>query len=204
MWPRTSPRRALRDEYLTNTRVRLAIGQLLVRLLRQFRAELFEPAAGHGYPDLREPHLHIFGNLGGDGIRLTDVAARAQLSLATASELVSDLQELGYLERRADGTTSGPSSSPHPPAAVRRSTTPATGSPRSRNTGRRSPGRNASPAPPAPCKNCWTRSPAASTGALPQQLPPRASREAPLLHDQLTTDSRLTRSGESQHCGRTS
>lgn len=82
---------------------RLAIGQLLVRLLRQFRAELFEPAAGQGYPDLREPHLHIFGNLGIDGIRLTDLAVRAQLSLATTSELVSDLQQLGYLERRPDG-----------------------------------------------------------------------------------------------------
>ena len=83
---------------------RLAIGQLLVRLLRQFRTELFGPAAGHGYPDLREPHLHIFGNVGVDGIRLTDLAARAQLSLATTSELVSELQDLGYLERRADGT----------------------------------------------------------------------------------------------------
>jgi DNA-binding MarR family transcriptional regulator len=83
---------------------RLAIGQLLVRLLRQFRAELFEPAAGHGYSDLREPHLHIFGNLGVDGVRLTDLAARAQLSLATTSELVTDLQQLGYLERRADGS----------------------------------------------------------------------------------------------------
>ncbi len=81
---------------------RLAIGQLLVRLLRQFRAELFQPAARQGYPDLREPHLHIFGNLGVDGIRLTDLAARAQLSLATTSELVSDLQRLGYLERRPD------------------------------------------------------------------------------------------------------
>ena len=77
---------------------RLAIGQLLVRLLRAFRAELFEPAAGHGYPDLREPHLHIFGSVGVDGIRLTDLAARAQLSLATTSELVSDLHRLGYLE----------------------------------------------------------------------------------------------------------
>jgi DNA-binding MarR family transcriptional regulator len=82
---------------------RLAIGQILVRLLRQFRAELFEPAAGQGYPDLREPHLHIFGNVGVDGIRLTDLAARAQLSLATTSELVSELQQLGYLERRVDG-----------------------------------------------------------------------------------------------------
>jgi len=81
---------------------RLAIGQLLVRLLRQFRLELFEGAADRGYPDLREPHLQIFGNLGIDGVRLTDLAARAQLSLAATSELVSDLQNLGYLERRPD------------------------------------------------------------------------------------------------------
>src|SRR5512142_125520 len=81
---------------------RLAIGQLLVGLLRQFRAELFQAAAERGYPDLREPHLHIFGNVGVDGIRLTDLAARAQLSLATTSELVSELERLGYLERRPD------------------------------------------------------------------------------------------------------
>src|SRR6266702_2306747 len=35
---------------------------------------------------------------------MTDLAARAELSLATASELVSALQDLGCLERRADGT----------------------------------------------------------------------------------------------------
>jgi DNA-binding MarR family transcriptional regulator len=81
---------------------RLAIGQLLVRLLREFRAELFAPAAEHGYADMRQPHLHIFGNVGIDGVRLTDLAARAQLSLATTSELVSELENLGYLERRPD------------------------------------------------------------------------------------------------------
>jgi DNA-binding MarR family transcriptional regulator len=83
---------------------RLAVGQLLVRLLREFRAELFAPAAEHGYADLREPHLHIFGNVGVDGIRLTVLAAKAQLSLAATSELVSQLQELGYLERRPDAS----------------------------------------------------------------------------------------------------
>lgn len=83
---------------------RLAIGQLLGRLLRQFRAELFEPAAEGGYPELRVPHLQIFGNLGIDGIRLTELAARAQLSLAAASELVNDLQKFGYVERRPDVT----------------------------------------------------------------------------------------------------
>jgi DNA-binding MarR family transcriptional regulator len=83
-------------------RDRLAIGQLLGRLLRQFRVELFAPAAEHGYADLREPHLQIFGNLGIGGIRLTHLAAKAQLSLAATSELVTQLQELGYLERRPD------------------------------------------------------------------------------------------------------
>ena len=81
---------------------RLAIGQLLGRLLREFRTELFSPAGEHGYADLREPHLQIFGNVGIDGVRLTDLAARSLLSLATTSELVSDLQRLGYLERRPD------------------------------------------------------------------------------------------------------
>jgi DNA-binding MarR family transcriptional regulator len=81
---------------------RLAVGQLLVRLLHEFRAELLAGAAEGGYEDLRMPHLQIFGNVGIDGIRLTDLAARAQLSLAAASEFVRDLDALGYLERRAD------------------------------------------------------------------------------------------------------
>jgi DNA-binding MarR family transcriptional regulator len=85
-------------------RDRLAIGQLLGRLLREFRVELFAPAPEHGYADLRAPHLQVFGNLGVEGIRLTDLAAKAQLSLAATSELVSQLQELGYLERRPDAS----------------------------------------------------------------------------------------------------
>ncbi len=81
---------------------RLAIGQLLVRLLHEFRADLLSAAAGAGYPDVRLAHLQIWGNVGIDGIRLTQLADRAQLSLAACSELVDDLQRLGYLERRAD------------------------------------------------------------------------------------------------------
>jgi DNA-binding MarR family transcriptional regulator len=36
------------------------------------------------------------------GVRLTALAARSQLSLAAASELVDDLQQPGYLQRRPD------------------------------------------------------------------------------------------------------
>ena len=81
---------------------RLAIGQLLVRLLREFRADLAGPRAKRGYSDVRDPHLQIFGNIREGGIRLTELAARAQLSLAATSELVNDLVALGYLTRRPD------------------------------------------------------------------------------------------------------
>jgi DNA-binding MarR family transcriptional regulator len=49
------------------------------------------PAAEAGSPDVRM-----------GGIRLTELAGRAQLSLAAASELVNDLAGLGYLTRRSD------------------------------------------------------------------------------------------------------
>lgn len=80
------------------------VGQLLVQLLREFRRELFAPASEAGYPDIRAPHLQIFGNLDVAGIRLTVLSERAQLSLAAASELVNELQDLGYLERKPDVT----------------------------------------------------------------------------------------------------
>ena len=83
-------------------RDRLAIGQLLVRLLRLFRDDLASPAAQRGYSDIREPHYQIFGNIRMGGIRLTELASRAQLSLAATSELVNDLETLGYLTRRPD------------------------------------------------------------------------------------------------------
>lgn len=81
---------------------RQAVGQLLVRLLREFRDELAAPRAEAGYGDVREPHFQIFGNIRSGGIRLTELADRAQLSLAAAAELVNDLESLGYLTRRPD------------------------------------------------------------------------------------------------------
>lgn len=81
---------------------RQAIGQLLVRLLHEFRVELAQPRAEAGYGDIRDTHLQIFGNVRIGGIRLTELAARAQLSLAATSELVNDLVALDYLTRRPD------------------------------------------------------------------------------------------------------
>jgi DNA-binding MarR family transcriptional regulator len=81
---------------------RQAIDQLLVRLLREFRQDLAAPRAESGFGDIRDPHMQIFGNIRMGGLRLTELAERAQLSLAATSELVNDLADLGYLERRPD------------------------------------------------------------------------------------------------------
>ena len=81
---------------------RLPIGQLLGRLLRSFREDLNRRAQERGYDDVREAHLQVFGAIDWTGTRLTDLAARANMTLPAMSELVDDLQRLGYLERVPD------------------------------------------------------------------------------------------------------
>src|ERR1700759_1508603 len=82
---------------------RLAIGQLLVNLLRLFRSEL----AGRGdespgVEGIRPAHLQVFGSVKAGGSRLTDLAGASGVSLSTMSELVDGLEALGYLERSPD------------------------------------------------------------------------------------------------------
>jgi DNA-binding MarR family transcriptional regulator len=81
---------------------RLPVGQLLGRLLHSFRQELHRRAQEGGYGDIREAHLQVFGAIDWNGTRLTDLAARANMTLPAMSELVDDLQRGGYLERRPD------------------------------------------------------------------------------------------------------
>lgn len=80
----------------------LGMGQLLVRLLNHYRREGALEMAGLGYPDFRSSHFQVLAHIPGKGIRLTELAERAHLSLAAASEFVSELEDLGYLERLED------------------------------------------------------------------------------------------------------
>lgn len=83
---------------------RRPIGQILVRLLHELRTETFREGTARGSM-LRFPHVQVIGNLVGvDGIRLTDLANRSTLSMAACSELVNELESLGYVERKADPT----------------------------------------------------------------------------------------------------
>jgi hypothetical protein len=73
---------------------RLAVGQLLVRLLHEFRTELSAPAADHGYADLRPPHLHIFGNVGLDGVRLIPAARGDDAPGRLQDQLAGDRKDI--------------------------------------------------------------------------------------------------------------
>lgn len=81
---------------------RLQVGQLLGRLLRHFRIALYQRAQEAGYTDIREAHLQVFGNIDWTGTRLTDLAARANMTRPSMVELVDQLAKAGYLERRPD------------------------------------------------------------------------------------------------------
>jgi DNA-binding MarR family transcriptional regulator len=82
---------------------RLPVGQLLVNLVRLFRAELAARGeASSGVDGIRPAHLQVFGVIKAGGTRLTDLAGLADMSLSAMAELVDSLEDLGYLERRPD------------------------------------------------------------------------------------------------------
>ncbi len=82
---------------------RAPLGDILIRLLHHFRTELFDERDRDGrFTDIRWPHMPIWANVGEDGIRLTTLAHLGNLGLPACSELVNELEQLGYLERRPD------------------------------------------------------------------------------------------------------
>jgi DNA-binding MarR family transcriptional regulator len=80
----------------------------LLRLLglasRELTARLGERLAAAGFADQRLAHNAVFANVPPEGIRLTDLADRAGMTKQAMSELVNDLERLGYLRRRPDPT----------------------------------------------------------------------------------------------------
>lgn len=85
-----------------SARRRLPIGQLLVRMLRIFRKDLYRRGREAAYGDIREAHLQVFGAIDWTGTRLTELAARTNMTRPSMAELVDELQHAGYLERRPD------------------------------------------------------------------------------------------------------
>jgi DNA-binding MarR family transcriptional regulator len=67
-----------------------------------FERELYPALAAAGYGDLRPGHGCVFGTITPEGARLTVLAERAQLTKQAVGEVVSELEQRGYVERVPD------------------------------------------------------------------------------------------------------
>jgi DNA-binding MarR family transcriptional regulator len=67
-----------------------------------FREELARRVAETDYSDIRITHGCVFGNIDPEGSRLTDLAERAHMTKQSVGEIVTELGQLGYLERVPD------------------------------------------------------------------------------------------------------
>ena len=78
------------------------LGALLRLPLRELTVRIAADLAAAGFVDLRPAHFAVFQYLEAGGSRLTDLAARAQVTKQSMGALVDDLERWGYVERVPD------------------------------------------------------------------------------------------------------
>ena len=76
---------------------------LLGRAYSLLGFKIVDGVVGAGYPQ-KPSHSAVFAQIGSEGKRLTDLARGADMTPQAMGELVDELEELGYLERRPDPT----------------------------------------------------------------------------------------------------
>ena len=83
----------------------------IVTLISVFRrtsqlmvSELVERLAAAGYSDIPTAAHPVFENVDREGTRLTELAARSDMTHQSMGELVATLEQRGYLERQPDPT----------------------------------------------------------------------------------------------------
>lgn len=78
------------------------LGHLLLAAFRSVVDELFTRLAADGYDDLRSTHSRVFEQLRDEGVRVSELAERSQMTHQSMSELVAYLEGRGYVERVPD------------------------------------------------------------------------------------------------------
>jgi DNA-binding MarR family transcriptional regulator len=78
--------------------------QLLRAPYQTFIGRLFDELAAAGYGDIHPSHAIIFQHVPDEGVRVTELAERAQLTKQYVGRLVDELERLGYLTRTPDPT----------------------------------------------------------------------------------------------------
>lgn len=74
---------------------------LLLRLLYQHYAQDIDVALREaGFGDLRPAHANVFPFLTDDGVSVSELAALARVRKQTMAEAITQLERMGYVERR--------------------------------------------------------------------------------------------------------
>ena len=81
---------------------RVNLGLLLREPYRIGNEELHRRIAERGHAAIRAPHGNVFAFLDDDGTRVSELAARAQITKQSMAELVAHLEQHGYVERIPD------------------------------------------------------------------------------------------------------
>src|SRR4051812_11894399 len=90
---------------LPDTPARRRPENLAVLLREPFMVEsqrLYDYFAEHGHAEVRPPHGDVLQYLDDGGTRVTELAARAQVTKQSMAELVLHLERHGYVERVPD------------------------------------------------------------------------------------------------------
>ena len=77
------------------------VGALLRLCWQRARNHMHLAIRAAGFTDLQEPHLAVFSYPLPDGVRPSELARQMRMSRQATNYLVGQLEELGYLERRA-------------------------------------------------------------------------------------------------------
>jgi len=77
---------------------------LVHRANRELQADMVRQAHARGWADAKPAHNSVFGTLGWEGARTSDLAARAGITRQSMGEVVRELVELGIVEMAPDPT----------------------------------------------------------------------------------------------------
>ena len=78
------------------------VGRALFNATRKFEQDVLEVLEREGFHEIGIVHLNLYRNLDFDGTRLTELAARANVTKQSMQELVDRAEGQGFIERRPD------------------------------------------------------------------------------------------------------
>ncbi|MBT4522578.1 MAG: MarR family transcriptional regulator [Halieaceae bacterium] len=71
---------------------------------KDFESRILALMHERGHVQLRKSHSAVFGNLGFGAVRVTELAARAQITQQAMGKMLKELERIGWIARDTDGS----------------------------------------------------------------------------------------------------